>query len=142
MLRSFAIPPGPRAAADVRATLVETSTTAARWIALVVIALVAAPAAARAAASTPCPGVRFLVTPALVPGGELATDAVVLDADGTLDDRERLFAGGRARRPARRAQHAPRTVDGVRRSPRGAACARRSIARRAASSPVRSARAP
>ena len=84
MLRSLAIRPGPRAARDARATLVETSTTAARWLALLAIALIAAPAAAHAAPSTPCPGVRFLVTPALVPGSELTTDAVVLDADGTL----------------------------------------------------------
>ena len=84
MPRPLALRPEPRDAAGVRATLVETSTTAARWLVLLAVALVAAPASARAAASTPCPGVRFLVTPALVPGSELATDAVVLDADGKL----------------------------------------------------------
>src|SRR5262249_54134024 len=137
MLRFPAFRPETPDAADVRSTLVESSTTAARWLALLALALVAAPAVARAATSTPCPGVRFLVTPALVPGGDLPTAAVVLDADGTL-----AIASGCARVPARVGRRgAGSTVRcGGRRAARSATrvCTRRSIGRRAASSPARS----
>ena len=48
---------------------------------LLALALVAAPPAT-AVASPPCPGIRFLVAPALVPRTELPFDAIVIDADG------------------------------------------------------------
>src|SRR5207247_1957803 len=60
---------------------VAPATIVRRCLVLLALALVAAPPAT-AVASPPCPGIRFLVAPALVPRTELPFDAIVIDADG------------------------------------------------------------
>src|SRR2546425_2054460 len=69
-------------AAHLRTIAVETSTSAGWCLALLALALVAAPARASAEAPPPCPGVRFLVAPPLVPETVLPLDAIVVDGDG------------------------------------------------------------
>src|SRR5262245_35914452 len=71
----------PRAAHP-GATPVDASTAIRRCLVLLLLALGAAPARATAAAPPPCPGVRFLLPSAFVPGSGLAVDAIVVDGDG------------------------------------------------------------
>src|SRR5947199_7469612 len=61
---------------------VAPATIVRRCLVLLALALVAAAPPATAVASPPCPGIRFLVAPALVPRTQLPFDAIVIDADG------------------------------------------------------------